>query len=67
MVVGAMQRHHPFQIVGEFGAMLRLSSRERVAREVMGVAEVVDARQKGANMRRLLTMPPTEMPPKPTP
>ena len=42
-----MQRHHPLEIVGEFGAMLRLILREGVAGEIMGVTDVVDARQMG--------------------
>ena len=45
--LGAMQRHQPFDIVGELGAMLRQILREGVAGEVMGVADVVDARQMG--------------------
>ena len=42
-----MQRHQPLDIVGELGAMLRQILGEGVAREVMGVADVVDARQVG--------------------
>jgi hypothetical protein len=33
----------------------------------MGVADMVDARQMGGERARLATMPPTDMPPKPTP
>ena len=43
--LGAMQRHQPLEIVGEFGAMLGLALREGVAGEVVGVADMVDARQ----------------------
>ena len=42
-----MQRHQPLEIVGEFGAMLGLTLGEGVAGEIMGVADVVDARQMG--------------------
>ena len=45
--VGAMQRHHPLEIVGELGAMLRLILRKGVAGEIMGVTDVIDARQMG--------------------
>jgi hypothetical protein len=52
--VGTMQRHHPLEIVGEFGAMLRLILRKSVAGQIMGVTDVVDARQmsrKGSAVR----------------
>ncbi|MEY9923331.1 hypothetical protein ABIF99_009646 [Bradyrhizobium japonicum] len=45
--LGAMQGHQTLEIVGELGAMLRLILGEGVAGEVMGVADVVDARQQG--------------------
>ncbi len=38
-----MQRDEPFQIVGKFRAVLRLAFRESVARQVVGVAQVIDA------------------------
>ena len=40
-----MQRDQPLEIVGEFGAVLRLVLGEGVAGEIVGVADVVDARQ----------------------
>ena len=39
----------------------------RRSRQVVGVPQVVGAGQQRAEPRRLLTRPPTEMPPKPTP
>ena len=45
--VGAVQRHHPLDIVGEFGAMLRLTLCKRVAGEIMGVTDVIDTRKMG--------------------
>ena len=42
-----MQRHHPLDIVGEFGAVLRLILGKRVAGEIMGVTDVIDTRQMG--------------------
>ncbi len=43
--LGAVQSDQPLEIVGEFGAVLRLILGESVAGEIMGVADVVDARQ----------------------
>ena len=43
-----MQRDEPLQLVGELGAVLRLAAREGVAREVVGVADVVDAGEQRA-------------------
>ena len=43
--LGAMQRHQPLDIVGEFGAMLRQILGEGVAGEIVGMADMVDARQ----------------------
>jgi hypothetical protein len=40
-----MQRHQPFEVVGEFGAVLRLPLRERVAGEIVGVGDMIDARK----------------------
>ena len=45
--LGAMQRHQPLEIVGEFGAMRRQVLRERIAGEIMGVADMIDAGQMG--------------------
>ena len=45
--IGAMQRHHPLDIVGEFSAVVRLILRKRIAREIMGVTDVIDSRQMG--------------------
>jgi hypothetical protein len=47
--------------------MRRHALGERVALEIVGVADVIDAGRWVAKARRLLTMPPTDMPPKPTP
>ena len=44
---GAMQRHQPFEIVGEFGAVSRHLLGEGVAGEIVGVADMIDARQMG--------------------
>ena len=43
--LGAMQRDEAFQVVGKLGAMLRLALGIGVAREVVGVAQMVRARQ----------------------
>ncbi|MCY1304760.1 hypothetical protein D9M70_545290 [compost metagenome] len=38
---GAVQRHQPLEIIGKFGAVLRLALDEGVLGEVVGVAKVV--------------------------
>jgi hypothetical protein len=48
-------------------AVLRLALGEGLLLAVVGVRQVVDAGSSVPNILRLLTMPPTEMPPKPTP
>jgi len=57
-----VQRDQAFQIVGEFGAVLRQADAERVARRIVRVADVVDAASMVPNILRLALMPPTEMP-----
>ena len=61
-----MQLHKSFQIVGEFRAVFGQAPREGVARGVVRVANVAAAGRLGKTCR-LLTIPPTEIPPKPTP
>ena len=38
-----MQRHQPFQVVGQFGTVLRLPLAEGIALRIVGVTDVVDA------------------------
>ena len=64
---GVVQRDDALQLVGEMGAPSRLAAREGVVLEVMRVRQVIDAVSSAPKNLRLLTMPPTEMPPKPTP
>ncbi len=64
---GIVQRAQPLEVVGQMRAPFGLAARERVVLEVERVAHVVDAVSIGPKVRRLATMPPTEMPPKPTP
>ena len=65
---GVVQRDDALEVVGELGAVLRQAARERVALQVVGVAQVVDAAEHACrSVLRLPTMPPTEMPPKLTP
>ena len=45
---GIMQQTEPLQLVGELGAVLRLAPGEGVARQVVGVPDVVDASDAGA-------------------
>ena len=64
-----VQRDQPLQIVGEFRAVRRQAARERVALEVVRV-RAGDRRpesSRAGQALRLATMPPTLMPPKPTP
>ena len=64
-----VQRDQPLEIVGELGAVRRQAARERVARRGRACARrwstpgIIAAGQA----LRLATMPPTLMPPKPTP
>ncbi len=44
--LGAVERHQPLEVVGEIGAVLGLALHEGVAGEVVGVAQVVDAREE---------------------
>ena len=63
-----VQRDQALEFVGEVRAVLGLSARVGVARQVVGVAQVIDRRQQlPLKVLRLPAMPPTEMPPKPTP
>jgi hypothetical protein len=56
------------QVVGQGRAVLGLALGEGVAGHAVGVGQVVDAGQQGLpKYLRLVAMPPTEMPPKPTP
>src|SRR3546814_4087582 len=43
-----MQIDEPLEIVGEFGAMLRKSARKGVACQIVRVAQMIGARQAGA-------------------
>ncbi len=43
-----MQRHQPFQCVGQVGAVFGLALGKQVAGDAMGVGQVVDTGQKGA-------------------
>src|SRR3990170_3833366 len=45
---GVVQRHETLEIVGKLGAMLGLAAAEGVAVPVVGVANMVDAGEKGA-------------------
>ena len=62
-----VQRDDALQLVGQVGAPFRLAPAEGVMRLVMGVRHVIDAGSRLPKNLRLVTMPPTEMPPKPTP
>ena len=62
-----MQRAQPLEVFGQFGAVCGLAARERVPRQVVGVAQMVDAGQLAPNILRLPAIPPTEVPPKFTP
>ena len=64
---GAVQIDEPLQLVGELRAVFRLALAEGLLLAVVGVRQMVDAGSIVPNILRLLTMPPTEMPPKPTP
>ena len=66
---GVVQRDQALQLVGEMGAPLRQSARERIVFDDPGCA--ADDPRPGSMEEpknlRLLTMPPTDMPPNPTP
>ena len=65
--VGAMQRDQPFEIVRKLRAIRRLALGEGIARDAVRMPQMVHAGSIGPKVRRLLPMPPTDMPPKPTP
>ena len=46
--LGAVQRDQPLQVVGEIGPMLPLAAHEGAVARGVGVTQVVDARQAGA-------------------
>jgi hypothetical protein len=62
-----MQRDETLQLIREMGAPFRLALREGLLGAAIGVRQVVDARQQRAEGLAVGTMPPTDMPPKPTP
>ncbi len=65
---GVVQRDDPLELVGELAPCCGQAAREGVARQVVRVRQVIDARQQRADhILRLAAMPPTEMPPKLTP
>ncbi|MEJ0007647.1 MAG: hypothetical protein WDM77_15100 [Steroidobacteraceae bacterium] len=45
---GILQGDDLFQFIGEFGAVLRQAAREGIARQVMGMGQVIDIRQQRA-------------------
>ena len=62
-----MQSHDSLKIVGEVGTPIRLSAAECLALALIGLRQVIYARQQWTKEARLLATPPTEIPPKPTP
>jgi hypothetical protein len=65
---GIVQRYQPLQFIGQMQSPLRLAAAEAHIRRRIGVRQMIDPGIiKGANIFRLETMPPTEMPPSPTP
>ena len=61
-----MQRDHLFQFIGKLGAIYRFAARIGIARQIVRVADMID-RQGIAKRFAVAGMPPTEIPPKPTP
>ena len=56
------------RFVGQMHAPLRQAAREGVVSDIQRMRQVIDAWQhEEPKILRLLTMPPTDMPPKPTP
>jgi hypothetical protein len=62
-----MQIDDAFEFVGEMRAIFRLALAEGLLVAVVGRRQMIDAGQSEPNIFRLPTMPPTEVPPKPTP
>ena len=66
MVDGIVQRAEALEIVGS-SAPCAGRPREKALRDVVRVADVVDAGDAGAEHLAVVAMPPTEMPPNLTP
>ena len=62
-----VQRAQALEVIGQMRAPFGLAARKRVVLEIERVSDVIDAVQHRPEVHRLATMPPTEMPPKPTP
>ena len=62
-----MQADDAFERVGEVAAPLGLALGEGLMLAIVGCGQMVTPASSEPKNLRLLTMPPTEMPPKPTP
>jgi hypothetical protein len=63
----AVQRDQAVQLVGQLGAVLRLAAAEGVVLRGGGCGAGDPRRAAGAELLAVGPMPPTDMPPKPTP
>ena len=62
-----MQSDKTIEIVGKMRAPFRLADAEGLLFTIVGRYQMVDAGEQRAELFAILTMPPTAMPPKPTP
>ena len=52
-----MQRDEALEIIGEIGAVLGLAAREGVLRKIVGMAQVIDARDEPPLKRAARALP----------
>ena len=64
--VGAVQIDDAFEFIGEMRAIFGLALAEGLLVAVIGRRQMIDAGQERAEHLSVATMPPTEVPPKPT-